>query len=83
MRLAITTTINGRERELLVKPNQTLLEHLRDEMGLRGAVEGCGVGVCGSCTVLIDGRPVKLLPDAGDQRRGAAGDDHRGAGRGG
>jgi aerobic-type carbon monoxide dehydrogenase small subunit (CoxS/CutS family) len=58
MRLAITTTINGRERELLVKPNQTLLEYLRDELGLRGAVEGCGVGVCGSCTVLVDGRPV-------------------------
>ena len=58
MRIAITTTINGRERELAAKPNQTLLELLRDELQLRGAVEGCGVGVCGSCTVLIDGRPV-------------------------
>jgi len=58
MSIAITTTINGRERELAVKPNQTLLECLRDDLGLRGAVEGCGVGVCGSCTVLVDGRPV-------------------------
>jgi carbon-monoxide dehydrogenase small subunit len=58
MRIAITTTINGRERELAVKPNQTLLECLRDDLRLRGAVEGCGVGVCGSCTVLVDGRPV-------------------------
>jgi aerobic carbon-monoxide dehydrogenase small subunit len=58
MRIAITTTINGSERELAVKPNQTLLECLRDDLRLRGAVEGCGVGVCGSCTVLVDGRPV-------------------------
>jgi aerobic-type carbon monoxide dehydrogenase small subunit (CoxS/CutS family) len=58
MSIAITTTINGRERELAVKPNQTLLECLRDDLRLRGAVEGCGVGVCGSCTVLVDGRPV-------------------------
>jgi aerobic-type carbon monoxide dehydrogenase small subunit (CoxS/CutS family) len=58
MRLAITTTINGRERELLVKPNETLLELLREQLHLKGSVEGCGVGVCGSCTVLVDGRPV-------------------------
>jgi len=56
--IPIKTAINGRERELAVKPNQTLLECLRDELGLRGTVEGCGVGVCGSCTVLVDGRPV-------------------------
>jgi carbon-monoxide dehydrogenase small subunit len=41
-----------------VKPNQTVLEFLRDDLELRGSVEGCGVGVCGSCTVLVDGRPV-------------------------
>jgi aerobic-type carbon monoxide dehydrogenase small subunit (CoxS/CutS family) len=54
----ITTTVNGREREIAVAPNWTLLEVLRDQLELRGAVEGCGVGQCGSCTVLIDGRPV-------------------------
>ena len=57
-RILIETTINGRPREIAVKPNQTLLEYLRDELHLKGAVEGCGVGVCGSCTVLVDGRPV-------------------------
>ncbi|MBI4492233.1 MAG: (2Fe-2S)-binding protein [Chloroflexi bacterium] len=54
----ITATINQREREASVKPNQTLLEYLRDDLHLKGTVEGCGVGVCGSCTVLLDGRPV-------------------------
>lgn len=58
MTLEIHTTINGQVVEASVKPNQTLLEFLREELELRGAVEGCGVGVCGSCTVLIDGRPV-------------------------
>ena len=58
MRRPIATTINERDQEIEVAPNQTLLEVLRDDLGLRGAVEGCGVGVCGSCTVLIDGRPV-------------------------
>jgi len=58
VRIRITATINGRGRELAVKPNQTLLEYLRDELHLKGSVEGCGVGVCGSCTVLVDGGPV-------------------------
>jgi aerobic-type carbon monoxide dehydrogenase small subunit (CoxS/CutS family) len=58
MKRLIATTVNERSREVAVAPNQTLLEVLRDELGLRGAVEGCGVGVCGSCTVLVDGRPV-------------------------
>lgn len=58
MKLSIATTINGQRQELQVNPNQTLLELLRDELKLKGAVEGCSVGVCGSCTVLIDGKPV-------------------------
>ena len=56
--ITISTTINGAEQELTVRPNQTLLECLRDDLSLKGSVEGCGVGVCGSCTVLVDGRPV-------------------------
>jgi aerobic-type carbon monoxide dehydrogenase small subunit (CoxS/CutS family) len=56
--IPITTWINTRELQVAVKPNQTLLEFLRDDLHLKGAVEGCGVGVCGSCTVLVDGRPV-------------------------
>ena len=58
MKLSIATTINGQRQELQVNSNQTVLELLRDELKLKGAVEGCSVGVCGSCTVLIDGKPV-------------------------
>ena len=58
MRHLIITNINGREREMVVKSNQTLLDCLRDDLKLKGTVEGCSVGVCGSCTVLMDGKPV-------------------------
>ena len=58
MTITILTTINGSQQEVAVKPNQTLLEFLRENLSLQGSVEGCGVGVCGSCTVLVDGRPV-------------------------
>ena len=58
MTITISTTINGAQQEVSVRPNQTLLEFLRDNLSLQGSVEGCGVGVCGSCTVLVDGRPV-------------------------
>jgi len=56
--IIISTTINGSPQDLTIRPNQTLLECLRDDLSLKGSVEGCGVGVCGSCTVLVDGRPV-------------------------
>lgn len=58
MKISISTTINDRAFDAMVNPNQTLLEFLRDDLSLKGSVEGCGVGVCGSCTVLVDGRPV-------------------------
>jgi aerobic-type carbon monoxide dehydrogenase small subunit (CoxS/CutS family) len=57
VRKTIQATINGQTRELMVKPNQTLLDVLRDDLRLRGTLEGCSVGVCGSCTVLLDGEP--------------------------
>ena len=57
MRKTIAATINGQTRELMIKPNQTLLDVLRDDLRLRGTLEGCSVGVCGSCTVLLDGEP--------------------------
>ncbi|HEY2598340.1 MAG TPA: (2Fe-2S)-binding protein [Candidatus Dormibacteraeota bacterium] len=56
--ITITTQVNGVPRQLSVRPNQLLLEVLRDDLNLRGAVEGCGVGVCGSCTVLLDRKPI-------------------------
>ena len=58
MTLAIAATINGQRAEFAVLPHQTLLEFLRDDLKLKGAVEGCSVGVCGSCTVLLDGKPI-------------------------
>jgi len=50
--------LNGRPREVEVRPNQTLLELLRDTLGIFDVKEGCDEGVCGVCTVLLDGRPV-------------------------
>ncbi len=50
--------LNGREREIDVRPNQTLLEVLRDTLGIFDVKQGCDEGVCGACTVLLDGRPV-------------------------
>ncbi len=54
----LSFTVNGDPVEVLVRPNQTLLEVLRDELRLTGTKEGCGNGNCGACTVLLDGRNV-------------------------
>ena len=51
-------TVNGEVQEVAVKPNDTLLEVVRDKLGLIGTKEACGVGECGACTVLMEGRPV-------------------------
>jgi carbon-monoxide dehydrogenase small subunit len=51
-------TINGQLRELLVAPQQTLLEVLREDCGLTGTKFGCELGECGACTVLVDDTPV-------------------------
>ena len=48
-------TLNGEETTTRVKPHRTLVELLREELGLRGTTQGCGVGVCGCCTVLVAG----------------------------
>jgi carbon-monoxide dehydrogenase small subunit len=54
----IVLKVNGVKREILVSPNELLLNVLRDHLGLMGAKYGCGIGECGSCTVLVDGEPV-------------------------
>ena len=50
--------INGERRELLAPPHHSLLEVLREEAGLTGTKHGCELGECGTCTVLLDGKPV-------------------------
>lgn len=58
MKHHVILRVNGQTRELLVEPNQTLLEVLRQDLGLTGTKHGCGEGECGACTVLLDGQPV-------------------------
>lgn len=57
-KLTVTAKINGDIQEVLVRPWQTLLDVLRDELGLTGTKEGCGNGNCGACTVILDGNSV-------------------------
>ncbi len=58
MKKLITFTVNDREYEVAVAPNKTLTQVLRDDLNLLGTKEGCGVGDCGACTVILDGKPV-------------------------
>ncbi len=54
----IELKVNGEIHEISVEPQRTLLEVLRDDLGLTGAKEGCGLGECGTCTVIMDGKAV-------------------------
>jgi len=56
--IAVSTTINGDGVELLCQPQETLLDVLRDRLGLTGTKEGCGTGDCGACSVILDDRLV-------------------------
>ncbi len=58
MKKAISLTINGERANVLVAPNTTLLELLRDQLGLTGTRNGCDSGTCGACTVIMDGEPI-------------------------
>lgn len=58
MKLAVTLKINGESYELLVEPKKTLLDVLREDLGLTGTKKGCDQGDCGACTVLLHGKPV-------------------------
>jgi len=55
---AIRLRVNGAPHELELPTYRTLLDCLRNDLGLTGSKEGCGVGVCGACTVLLDGRTI-------------------------
>lgn len=58
MKTLIQLTVNGEPVETAVAPNRTLLQFLREDLGLTGAKHGCGHGDCGACTVILDGKPV-------------------------
>ena len=55
----VSLTVNGEEYEAIVAPNRTLLEVLRENLQLTGTKEGCGEGACGTCSVLLEGKPVR------------------------
>ncbi|HLT58298.1 MAG TPA: (2Fe-2S)-binding protein [Limnochordales bacterium] len=57
-KIMVEATINGVAETFVCEPRQTLLEVLREQLGLTGTKEGCGNGNCGACCVLLDGRPV-------------------------
>ena len=57
-KMILECTVNGEPVETLVQPYETLLDVLRDRLGLTGTKEGCGTGDCGACTVHLDGKPV-------------------------
>jgi len=58
MKQLVHLTVNGLEHDLAVAPHRTLVEALREDLGLTGTKLGCGEGDCGACTVLLDGRAV-------------------------
>ena len=58
MSVLVSTTINGDAVDFICEPDETLLDVLRNRVGLTGAKEGCGTGDCGACSVTVDGRLV-------------------------
>ena len=55
-RVEVTLRLNGHDLTTVVSPRTTLLDWLREDIGLTGAKKGCNEGACGTCTVLVDGR---------------------------
>ncbi|MCC6591240.1 MAG: (2Fe-2S)-binding protein [Bryobacterales bacterium] len=70
-KLQVSTTINGEPVDFLCEPRETLLECLRDTIGLTGTKEGCADGNCGACTVIMDGRVVTSCLVLGVEAQGA------------
>ena len=70
-KIHVTTTINGDAVEFLCDPRESLLDVLRDRLGLMGAKEGCGTGDCGACSVTLDGRLVCSCLMLGAEAEGA------------
>src|SRR5204863_9856759 len=68
----VTTNINGELTEFICEPRQSLLEVLRDVLGLTGSKEGCNNGNCGACNVMLDGRLVNSCIVMGAETHGRA-----------
>ena len=68
----VTLSINGRDYPLRLEPRRTLLDAIRDECGLTGTHMGCEHGVCGACTVLVDGDPIRACLIFAVQAQGSA-----------
>ena len=68
----VSTTINGESQEFLCEPQQTLLDVLRDVIGLTGSKEGCASGDCGACSVMLDGTLVCSCLVLGVEAEGAS-----------
>ena len=58
MKTILSLNVNGNDYEVAINPWQTLLDVLRDELGLIGTKRGCGIGTCGSCTIIMDGKAI-------------------------
>lgn len=71
MKQVITFTVNQEEREIAVEPHRSLLDALRTEASLTGTKKGCDVGECGSCTVIMNGKPVNSCLVLALEARGA------------
>jgi len=70
MKTIIQLIVNGEQVESAVEPNRTLVDFLREDLGLTGTKHGCGLGDCGACTVILDGKPVNSCLVLAVQARG-------------
>lgn len=71
MKQFITLSVNGETYEVAVVPYRSLLDVLRNDLGLTGTKKGCDVGDCGACTVIMDGKPVNACLVLGVEAKGA------------
>jgi carbon-monoxide dehydrogenase small subunit len=71
-KVRVSLKVNGVPHRVTVEPRRTLLQFLREDLELTGAKEGCGLGECGTCTVLLDGKPIKSCITLAVQANGRA-----------
>ena len=71
-KVLLPITVNGEEREVAFAPHKTLLEVLREDLGLTGTKHGCELGECGACAVIVDGQPVLSCLTLGLECQGAS-----------